>query len=139
MTGRLLIVDDEEDITTVMKKSLEMAGYAVDTESDSIQAFRNFRAGVYDLVMLDIKMPDVDGIELYGKLREIDRGFKVCFISTFVTGEYEKLRAQYPELVDSDCFIEKPVTMAKLVQIVRSKLGTVQRGNDKNDYKTKPT
>jgi DNA-binding response OmpR family regulator len=139
MTGRLLIVDDEEDITTVMKKSLEMAGYAVDTESDSIQAFRNFRAGVYDLVMLDIKMPDVDGIELYGKLREMDRGFKVCFISTFVAGEFEKLRAQYPELVDSGCFIEKPVTMAKLVQIVRSQLGTLQHGNDKNDYKTKPT
>lgn len=127
VAARLLIIDDEVDITTVMKKSLEIAGFAVDAESDPIEAFRNFRAGAYDLVILDIRMPDVDGIELYGKLREIDRGFKVCFISTFVVGEYEKLRHQYPELADNGCFIEKPVTMARLVQIVKSQLNTPQR------------
>lgn len=54
MAAHLLIIDDESDIITVMKKSLEMGGFAVDTESDSIKAFRNFRACVYDLVMLDI-------------------------------------------------------------------------------------
>lgn len=87
---RLLIID-EVDVAAVMKKSMEMAGFAMDAESDPIEAFRNFRVGIYDLVILDIRMPDVDGIELYGKLREIDRMFKVCFISTFVAGEYEKL------------------------------------------------
>ncbi len=51
----------------------------------------------------------------------------MCFISTFVVGEYEKLRHQYPELADNGCFIEKPVTMARLVQIVKSQLDTPQR------------
>jgi DNA-binding response OmpR family regulator len=125
--ARLLIVDDEADIGTVMKKSLEMAGFAVDTESDPIEAFKNFRPGVYDLVMLDIRMPDVDGIELYGKLREIDGKFKVCFISTFVAGQYEKLMNRYPELADNGCFVEKPVTMTKLVQTIKSRLGTPQQ------------
>ncbi|HEU4605855.1 MAG TPA: response regulator [Nitrososphaera sp.] len=136
---RLWIIDDEVDIAAVMKKSLEMADFVVDAESDPIEAFRNFRAGIYDLVMLDIRMPDVDGIDLYGKLREIDRGFKVCFISTFVAGEYEKLRHQYPELVDSGCFIEKPVTMAGLVQIVKSQFNSAASAQNKNDYKTNPT
>lgn len=117
--ARLLIVDDEVDIATVMRKSLELAGFVVTAEFDPIEAFKKFRRDVYDLVMLDIRMPDVNGIELYGKLREIDSKFKVCFVSTFVAGEHEKIRQQYPEL-DNSCFIEKPVTMTKLVQIVKS-------------------
>lgn len=124
--ARLMIIDDEADIATVMKKSLEKAGFAVDVESDPIEAFKNFRPGVYDLVLLDIRMPDVDGIELYGRLREIDGKFKVCFVSTFAIGEYEKIRHQYPELANGGCFIEKPVTMTKLVEIIKSQLSTPQ-------------
>jgi two-component system C4-dicarboxylate transport response regulator DctD len=120
--ARLLIIDDEADIVTVMKKGLELAGFSVNAEHDPIEAFRNFKRDSYDLVILDIRMPDVDGIELYGRLREIDSKFRVCFISTFVAGEYEKIRQQYPELNNS-CFIEKPVTMTRLVQIVKSQLG----------------
>jgi two-component system catabolic regulation response regulator CreB/two-component system response regulator ChvI len=125
--ARLLIVDDEVDITTVMKRSLEMAGFYVAVESDPIEAFKNFRPDMYDLVLLDIRMPDIDGIELYRKMREIDKKFKVCFISTFIGGEYGKLGQQYSELVDNNCFIEKPVTMTKLEQIVKSQLGIPQK------------
>jgi DNA-binding response OmpR family regulator len=99
-----------------------MVGFSVAVESDPIEAFKNFRPDLYDLVILDIRMPDIDGIELYVRLREINRKFKVCFISMFVAGNYEKLWQQYPELVDNRCFIEKPVTMTKLVQIVKSQL-----------------
>jgi DNA-binding NtrC family response regulator len=123
--ARLLIIDDEADIVTVMKKGLELAGFSVAAESDPIEAFKNFQRDAYDLVLLDVRMPDVDGIELYGRLREIDSNFKVCFISTFVAGEYEKIRQQYPELVNS-CFIEKPVTITRLVQIVKSQLSISQ-------------
>ena len=123
--ARLLIIDDEVDIVTVMKKGLELAGFSVAAESDPIEAFKNFRRDAYDLVLLDVRMPDVDGIELYGRLREIDSNLKVCFISTFVAGEYEKIRQQYPELINN-CFIEKPVTMTRLVQIVNSQLSISQ-------------
>ena len=75
----------------------------------------------------------MDGIERYGRLREIDRRFKMRFISTFVAGEYEKLRHQYLELVDSGCFIEKPMTMTRLMQLVKSQLSIPLPGN-KNDY-----
>ncbi|HKZ62422.1 MAG TPA: hypothetical protein VJZ68_08430 [Nitrososphaera sp.] len=119
-----MLIDDEGDITFVMiKQSLELAGSAVDAEPILSRDSRIFEL-VYTtyFVMLDIRMSDFDGRELYGKLREIDSKFKfkVCFISTFVSSEYERLRQQYrqqyPEQVDSGCFIEKPVTMTKLVR-----------------------
>lgn len=63
--------------------------------------------------------------------------FRVCFISTVVSGVYEKLRHQYPKVVDGDCFIEKPMTMTRRVEIVRSQLNTPQHKHDnRNDYRT---
>ncbi len=70
---RIIIIDDDPDITITLSISLEDNGFRVDTYTDPVLAFENFRGSQYDLVLLDIKMPAVDGFHLYQKIRKIAR------------------------------------------------------------------
>jgi two-component system, OmpR family, response regulator ChvI len=88
---KILIVDDEPDITFTLKKGLEQGGYNVHVCNDSLVALSNFKPDVYDLLLLDIKMPKMTGFELYRKLKEMDSKVKVCFITAFET-YYEKFK-----------------------------------------------
>ena len=67
---RILVLDDEPDLTMVCSLALQYHGFKVDTFNDSQEALSNFRPGYYDLVILDIKMPKMDGFELYEKIKE---------------------------------------------------------------------
>jgi PleD family two-component response regulator len=69
---RILLVDDEYDVNLVMKLVLEENGFKVDSFTDASQALENFRTGLYDLVMLDVKMPAMDGFSLYEKIKKLD-------------------------------------------------------------------
>jgi len=114
---RILIVDDEPDITTVMKKALEeYAGYKVSAFNDPKQALAEFKPDVYDLLVIDIKMPGMTGFELYKKMRKIDSKPKICFITAFEM-YYDEFRKVFPSL-DVKCFIRKPVTVSSLIQQV---------------------
>ncbi len=68
MNNRILVVDDEPDITLSLKLGLEDNGFEVDTYNDPLQVLPNFKADFYDLLLIDIKMPQMDGFELYKKL-----------------------------------------------------------------------
>jgi CheY-like chemotaxis protein len=75
---KLLIVDDELDITRILKKGLELLGaYSVDTFNDPLEALSNFDAGTYDMVILDIRMPKMNGFELCRKITQKDAKTKV--------------------------------------------------------------
>ena len=76
MTKRILLVDDEVDIIFTMKDILEEERFKVDTFNDPTIALESYRSNFYDLVILDIKMPKMDGFELYTKIREKDRPSK---------------------------------------------------------------
>src|SRR4051794_9753405 len=80
---RILIVDDDYDITLTFKIGLEDSGFVVDTFTDSHLALSNFKAGVYNLLLLDIKMPKIDGFELCRQMKKIDDKVKVCFMTAF--------------------------------------------------------
>ena len=122
--NRILIVDDEPDIARLFKLSLERSGFEVDVYHDPITALSNYRLGVYDLLLLDVKMPKMNGLELYQKIsekyKEENKVVKVCFLTAFEEyyNEFERL---FPNL-KTDCFIRKPISIEKLVEIVKMKL-----------------
>ena len=78
---RILIIDDELDITLTIKGVLENAGFKVDSFNDPIFVLNNYIANFYDLVILDILMPKMNGFELYVKIREKDPKVKICFLT----------------------------------------------------------
>lgn len=69
MKNRILAVDDEPDITHVLKIGLEAKGFIVETYNDPLQALSNFKSESYDLLLLDIRMPGLNGFELYKVLQ----------------------------------------------------------------------
>lgn len=78
---RILVVDDEPDINLALKIVLEDKGFSVDTFEDPLLALDNFRKEFYDLLIVDIKMQKLNGLELFGKIRSIDNKAKVCFLT----------------------------------------------------------
>ncbi len=112
---RILFVNDDVDITAVIKEGLKRYGYEVETFVDSNLALQNFKAGTYDLLLLDVLMNGLDGFELYNKMRKIDENIKICFISASNTF-YEKYKHLYPEIKE-ECYIEKPLGIKNLVSI----------------------
>jgi DNA-binding response OmpR family regulator len=116
--GRILLVDDDVDITHSFSLALQKDGFIVDTYNDPLIALGDFKADLYDLVLLDIKLPKMDGFELYDKIREIDRRVKVCFISGYQMN-YLALREQGLQI---DCFISKPVKIEDLLKRINAEL-----------------
>lgn len=120
----ILIVDDEQDIGRIMKRALEREGkFEVDYFEDSLEALSNFKAGLYDLALVDIRMPKMDGVELYLKLKKIDGKIKACFITAFETDRFMDNKEKYPDL-QATCFIKKPIMMKDLVETVNRRLGS---------------
>lgn len=111
-----MIVDDEPDITLTLGKGLEQGGYDVHVFNDPLVALSNFKPDTYDLLLLDIKMPNMTGFELYRKLKEIDSKVKVCFITAFET-YYEKFRQEFFPLEEIKGFIRKPIQIQDLIRI----------------------
>jgi two-component system catabolic regulation response regulator CreB/two-component system response regulator ChvI len=119
---RILLVDDEKDIAFVLKKGLENYGFKVDAFDRPESALENFRSGSYDLMITDIRMPEMNGFELYKEIRKIDAKVKVCFLTASEMYD-EEFKKTVP--IESVRLIEKPISISKLLEIVRREL---QRG-----------
>jgi DNA-binding response OmpR family regulator len=113
---RVLLVDDEQDITYTVKIVLENNGFLVDSYNDPTLALSNFKLGFYDLLLLDIRMPKINGFDLYQKIREIDSNVKICFLtaSELFYEEYRRLDAH--PTVDKEHFIQKPFRSEELIR-----------------------
>jgi two-component system, OmpR family, response regulator ChvI len=122
---RILIVDDEPDITSSFKEALRDHGFEqVDIANDPLLALKNFKEGSYDLLIIDIVMPEMDGFSLYEEIRKIDTKVKVCFITAFEIN-YQALRAVFPAASTTDdiwCFIRKPVDVDDLVKRINAEI-----------------
>ena len=128
-TYRILHVDDDSDILLTFKKGLEDdkstalgegVKVQVDTFADPKEALTSFKAGVYDLLLLDIRMPNINGFELYEEIKKIDDKPRVCFITAYEL-YYEVLKKDFTEL-DVGCFIKKPISIEDLATKLRKEL-----------------
>ena len=114
---RVLVVDDEPDTCIVYQIVLQDAGYESISYTDSVKALKEYRPFYYDLILLDIKMPVLNGFELCKKIREIDKPVHIIFI-TASEAYYEKFRGQhFPELGKIN-YIQKPIGNDELVRLV---------------------
>jgi DNA-binding response OmpR family regulator len=117
---KILFVDDEPDIIYSIKRLLEDNEFVVDTYTDPTLALSNFKPRLYDLLLLDIKMPKMSGLDLYQKIKEIDSNVKICFLtaSELFYEEYRRLDA-YPSL-DKVYFVQKPFRSEELIHKLNS-------------------
>ena len=123
----ILIVDDDPDITFTFKKGLETENqknskifFQVYTYNNPIQALSEFKPDFYDLILIDINMPKMDGIELSNKILELDANVKICLV-TAGESNIEVLRELFPTR-SIGCFINKPVSIEYLVRRVNAEL-----------------
>ncbi len=119
---RILLVDDEPDVTLAFKMGLEDNGYVVDAFNDPILALSTFKQGLNSLVLLDIKMPKMNGFELYKEIRKLDGNVKICFMTAFDL-ETEKLK-EVLHTSDSEkpVVIRKPITIDDLTARIEAEL-----------------
>jgi DNA-binding response OmpR family regulator len=122
MTKKILVIDDEPDVTYTIKNVLEDNGFEVDTFTDSILALENYKVNFYDLVILDILMPKMDGYELYLKIREQDSKVKICFLTAITTfnEDFRTIRMKLGKTINEDYFIQKPIKTEDLVKKLTS-------------------
>jgi DNA-binding response OmpR family regulator len=117
---RILVVDDEKDIAFILKKGLENYGFTVDAFDSPESVLTDFRTGSYDLIITDIRMPEMNGFELYKEIRKKDTKVKVCFLTAFEVHD-EEFEEMVPS-TESICLIEKPVSISGLLEIVKREL-----------------
>jgi two-component system response regulator ChvI len=109
------VVDDEPDVIFMLKIVLEENGFKVDSFTDPLVALENFRgeSGQYDIILLDMKMPQMNGYELYRQIKKIDDKVKVCFLTA---GEmYYGVYIDIFNRLDGIYFIQKPVENKELI------------------------
>ena len=116
----ILIVDDDPDMTSIFSLGLQDEGFEVYAYNDPLDVLSEFRPNFYDLLLVDINMPKINGIEFSRQLLELDSNVKICFI-TAGEANIEVLRELYPAR-DIGCFIRKPVTIDQLVKRVKAEL-----------------
>ena len=113
------MVDDEYDISLAIKVVLEENGFKVDSFTDASEALENFRTGLYDLVILDVKMPEMDGFILYEKIKKLDDKVTICFLTAAGDAYYEILKKKYRSITEN-CIIHKPVDNESLLRQIKS-------------------
>jgi DNA-binding response OmpR family regulator len=118
---RLLLVDDEPDVLSSFKMGLEKFGYTVDGYTDPELALDNFRPNTYDLLLLDINMPKMDGFKLFQHIEKKDPKARVCFVTAYETTYFEAFKELFPDL-DIGSFVRKPISIENLAKHIESGL-----------------
>ncbi|MGA8082315.1 MAG: response regulator, partial [Candidatus Nitrosopolaris sp.] len=107
MSNWILVVDDEPDVCFVLEKVLGENGFVVNSYENPLLALEGFMARTYNLVILDVKMSEINGFDLYREIKRLDKKANVCFLTA-----REKCNGAYSDIFSSlpaNCFIRKPI------------------------------
>jgi len=113
---RILIVDDEKGITNALKVGLEHSGFDIDTYNDARAALSRYEAGMYALIVIDIRMPGMNGFELFRALKKKDASAKICFLTAFDVYEREFKRL-FPKM-KVEGFLRKPISISQMASAI---------------------
>ena len=119
---KAILVDDEPDITFSFNMILEDNGFAVDSYNDPILALSSFKSGIYDIAILDIKMPGMNGFELSVELRKADNNIKILFMTAYDIHEEEYNRSKLKLLAEKPIILKKPISLYDLVSKINKEL-----------------
>ena len=116
--ARILLVDDEPDITFTIKSILKENRIQIESFNDPVMALKSYKRYFYDLIILDIKMPKMDGFELYTKIKELDPNVKICFLTAIATLNegFIKLQSEFDRIINEGYFIQKPIKTEDLIK-----------------------
>jgi DNA-binding response OmpR family regulator len=110
---KILLVDDEIDITISLKILLEENGFEVDAYNNPSLAIANYKPGLYHLLILDIKMPQIDGFELYERIHKMDNNANVFFLTA--VSDFSGYKGDNKSLGENR-FIQKPIDGPELLK-----------------------
>ena len=132
---RIMLVDDESYITYALKRGIEAEGegrlFQVDIFNDPLEALSHFKtknetnANYYDFIILDIRMPQMNGFQLARSIWKIEPDAKICFLTAYAIYEAEAMRVFPPNLQDYYCFIQKPIRLDDLINLIKQRLSMV--------------
>jgi len=117
---KILVVDDEKDIASSIKLGLKKNGFDVDAFTDPQKALDDFKPNVYDLSLVDVKMPKMNGFEFYREIKKKEAKAKICFMTAFET-YHEEFKKIFPT-INVQCFIRKPISLVDMVSHIKSEL-----------------
>jgi CheY-like chemotaxis protein len=119
---KILVVNDEPDVTTMLKMTLERVGLRVDTFNDPVLALKSYKPHLYDLVILDVIMPEVNGLELYTQLKRKDSGINIFFLTASSEPYREELLKEKYNQLSRDLFLEMPLPTTELIREVKKRM-----------------
>ena len=123
--GSILVVDDEPDIVITLRTVLERNNFKVDTHTEPLQVIKNFEINAYDLLILDIKMPQMNGFELYRELKKIDENIKVCFLTALSElHDYDAFKKEVFPKTGQRYYVQKPIENDEILERVNEILGS---------------
>lgn len=120
---RILVVDDEFDTNFTIKVVLETDNFKVDSFTDPHAALRNFATDLYDLDIIDLRMPVMNGFALYSEIKKLDNNVKICFMTAAEDTYYEAFRKEAFPKHDGNRIIRKPVENESLIKQINSIVG----------------
>ena len=120
---RILVVDDEFDTSLTIRVVLEADNFRTDSFTDPHAALLNFTAGLYDLALIDLRMPVMNGFALYSEIKKLDNDLKICFLTAVEDTYYEAFRKEAFPKHDENCIIHKPVENDALIKQINSIIG----------------
>ena len=120
--NKIFIVDDEPDLTMLFKLGLEDNGFEVDAFNDPLIALNAFKKRPsYDLALIDIRMPDMSGFQLYNEMKKVNSRVRVCFITAFdiQQTDMETIASSNKKSLN---LIRKPIAIEEMVEEIRKQL-----------------